>query len=94
MKEIQVVLTDFEIEPKEIRVPAHETIRLLLINFGSMDHQFAVEGEQCGFEVQELKPGQTKALEHVFTNPGSFKTACYYGQQQDRGLSGWLVVEA
>ncbi|MBI2865651.1 MAG: cupredoxin domain-containing protein [Chloroflexi bacterium] len=94
MREIEITLTDSEIKPKEIRIHANEPVRLLVINFGSVEHQFAVEGGSCGIEIDCLKPGQTRSLEHVFDEPGYFKTACADGQDNGHDLCGRLVVES
>ncbi len=93
MKEIEITLTDSEIKPKEIRIHADEPVRLLVFNFGSVEHQFAVEGADCGIAIDSLKPGQTRSLEHIFTQPGHFRTACNDGQSNGHDLCGRLVVE-
>ncbi len=94
MKEIEITLTDSEIKPKEIRIHADEPVRLLVFNFGSVEHQFAVEGGECGIEIEPLQPGQTRSFEHVFTEPGYFRTACADGQPDGQDVCGRLVVES
>jgi plastocyanin len=91
MQEVHVKLTEFNIKPDEIHVKAGEPVLFTVDNSGRIDHDFFVEEIELG--IKNLKPGETKSFEHVFSEPKIYTTICHHFAHSQLGMRGKLIVE-
>lgn len=91
MQEVNVRLTEFDIQPEEIRVKAGEPVRFTVQNAGRIGHDFIIEGLDIG--VRDLSSGETRTFEHTFPEPKVYKTSCHHLGHAPLGMTGKLIVE-
>ncbi|WP_298817649.1 cupredoxin domain-containing protein [Chloroflexus sp.] len=104
--EIDMVLTDYVFEPKEMIIPPGQTITLNITNKGAVVHEFVIMkygttiGESFGDEDEEniyweveVEPGQTMTV--TFTSPeqpGQYQFVCGIEGHYTAGMAGTLQV--
>lgn len=91
MQEVNVKLTEFDIQPETIHVKTGEPVRFVVQNAGRIGHDFYIEGTE--FAVRDLRAGETKTLEATFSEPKVYRTACHHLGHEVLGMRGKLVVE-
>ncbi len=91
MQQVDIKLTEFDIQPEEIHVKVGEPVRFTVSNAGRIGHDFIVEGPDIG--VRDLKSGETKTFEYTFSEPKTYKTACHHLGHAPLGMTGKLIVE-
>lgn len=89
MREIDVWLSEFEIEPETIEVRAGERIRFKVHNGGLLVHDLVSDGTDLA--VYEVQSRETRTVEVEFEEPGVYETVCHLGHQE-RKMLGMLVV--
>jgi len=79
------VLRDFEFEPRPLKVKAGR-VRFLLLNRGSVDHDFMILSLRAMEHEQDLvKPGQSKVVE-LELKPGRYEAICTVPGHRDAGM--------
>ncbi len=84
---ITVELGEFYFEPSTITIPAGQTVRLVIMNLGSISHTFTVPG--LNIDVT-LGPGETVEIEVTAEEPGELELVCRFHIAQ--GMVGTVVV--
>ena len=80
-----VVLRDFEFEPRPLKVKAGR-VRFLLLNRGSVDHDFMIPSLGAIDHEQDLvKPGQSKVID-LELKPGRYEAICTVPGHRDAGM--------
>lgn len=103
---IDVVMTDYQYEPKEILIPPGQEITLNITNKGAVEHEFVIMkygttiGESFGSEDEdniyweiEVKSGETVSV--TFTSPeqpGQYQFVCGILGHYTAGMAGTLQV--
>lgn len=89
---VGVVLREFEIEPRPVKVRAG-TVRFLVMNRGSVDHDFIIPSLQ-GHDAHEqhlINPGKTQTVE-LELKPGSYEAICTVPGHKEAGMTVMVEV--
>lgn len=90
VRTIEVVAEDFLFEPVTIEVSPGETIRLRLVNQGSLSHNLHVGGKDLQTETVQGGGSDTLTLEAPET--GSLRFWCNVPGHRETGMKGELVI--
>ena len=91
---VDVILTDFAIDPEMPEVPAEAPIMFTVTNDGQAAHSFAVNAGDESFATDPIDPGATATLEVPGLPPGDYETVCTVAGHADLGMTGALHVLA
>lgn len=86
----EVVLSDYNITPGEIKVPANSTVRFIVRNDGDVMHEFRIEMDPP--EVLEVSPKTKDRMDVVLDEPGEYEYACTIHEDDKLGMKGKLIV--
>ena len=94
-REIDIVATDMDYQPNEIRVQAGQKLSIQLLNQGEEEH--SIEFELPGGEKELPNPvpaGQSAILEfYAPEQAGTYTFYCPVDDHKDKGMVGQLIVE-
>jgi uncharacterized cupredoxin-like copper-binding protein len=107
---IEVTMTDeLRFDPEQITVSAGETIRFVVENPTTLEHEFVIgdehEQEEHAAEMMgdgmmhdesnavAVGPGQTEELIYTFDEPGELLIGCHVDRHYEAGMRGTIVVE-
>jgi uncharacterized cupredoxin-like copper-binding protein len=110
LRAIAVTLTDeMRIEPDPIEIQAHETVRFVVTNTGSIVHELFIgdETEQAAHEEEmqvgamahdhanavSVDPGETRELTFSFGIPGVALAGCHVPGHYAAGMKAALLVQ-
>lgn len=92
---VDVMLSDFAIEPDPIEVPAGQPLSFSVMNHGQSPHTFAVTVDAETFESEQIPAGGTAALDVPALAPGSYDALCTVPGHVDLGMVATVTaVEA
>jgi hypothetical protein len=86
---IDVILTEYTIEMSD-SVASGATI-FRVINNGSMEHSFEIEGPNQGVQARNLHPGEIDSV-RVTLNTGRYQVYCPVADHTERGMTRTLQV--
>lgn len=91
---VTVILREFEFEPRPLKVKAGK-VRFLLINRGSVDHDFHIPSVTSAMEHERdlVTPGRNKVLE-VELKPGIYEVVCTVPGHKEAGMIVRLEVSS
>ncbi len=91
---VTVILREFEFEPRPLKVKAGK-VRFLLINRGSVDHDFHIPSVMSAMEHEKdlVAPGKNKTIE-VELKPGTYEVVCTLQGHKDAGMVVRLEVSS
>ncbi len=101
---VEIRVSSFDFEPKEIRLRAGQPVRLLLVNMGDQDHDFS---SAAFFAASEIRPRDAKGAEGgrvevgagetvsiaLVPRPGRYKLRCSNLLHRVMGMTGTIIVE-
>lgn len=89
---IEIVVREFAFEPRPLRVKAG-TVRLKLLNRGSVEHDFAIPAlaEHGEHEKHLVKPGETRIVE-LDLKPGTYTAICTIPGHKEAGMEVTVEV--
>lgn len=90
-KTIDVKMTEFAFDPKEITVKQGEPVTINLNNQGSVAHSFEVK--EFGAKSDSIPAGQTGKLTFTPNKTGEFQIICYEPGHVDSGMTAKLIVQ-
>lgn len=90
-REIKVTLDDFSFEPQDITVKSGEKVKLVLVNDGSVAHDWHVDALNLSSPV--VAPGQTATFEFTAGAAGSYASYCAEPGHEVLGMVGNIVIE-
>jgi uncharacterized cupredoxin-like copper-binding protein len=88
---VTVTLSDFRIEPPEIRLEKPGVYTFVATNNGTVNHIFEVESDDLESETPELKPGETAELT-LRLRANRYKVYCPLVDHEGKGMQGTMVV--
>ena len=93
-RSVTVVLREFEFEPRPLKVKAGK-VRFLLINRGSVEHDFMIPGVMQAMEHEKdlVQPGKSKTIE-VDLKPGRYQVVCTVQGHKEAGMTVTLEVSS
>lgn len=94
-RRIEVVAREFEFEPDEITATAGETLVIVLMNEGTVDHNIEFEIGDEEFTLDDnVDPDDTAELTfEVPDEPGDHVFYCPIGDHRELGMEGTFTVE-
>jgi uncharacterized cupredoxin-like copper-binding protein len=91
VRTIEIEATEFSFEPAEIEVEKGETVRLKLMNRGSLSHNIHIEGAPINTET--VQGGSSDTVEFTASQDGSIRFFCNVPGHKQAGMTGDIVVE-
>ncbi len=86
---VDVTLTEFAIEPDALTVPAGVPVTFNVVNAGSIDHDFSIDGVD-GTTV--IAAGASDTLEVPALSPGEYAVLCSVAGHDAAGMTASLTV--
>jgi manganese oxidase len=83
---IEIMLTEFAIEPSTIEVPAGQPIEFSVMNMGQAPHTFALDVGADTFVTQEIVAGETVMLDVPALEAGTYPAYCTVSGHTDLGM--------
>ena len=87
---VELSMSEYTIEPREITVPAGGRVRLVVHNRGQLAHELVIAG--LPFALTDIRPGDRVTVVFATPAPGSYEFACHHADHDERGMRGRLVV--
>jgi plastocyanin len=90
---VRVVGTEYKFDPATIVVRGAGTLRVTLVNEGSLAHDFTLmkDGREIG-GTPPFPPDQSKSV-RLRVAPGEYEYICTVGDHEKLGMKGKLKVE-
>jgi plastocyanin len=90
---VRVVAKEYSFDPSTIVLRASGTLRVTLVNEGSLAHNLKVmkDGEVLG-GTESFPPGRTESA-RVPVERGTYEYVCTVGDHAELGMKGTLKVE-
>jgi len=92
-KSIEIIATDFKLDPSTIQLPEAGTYEFVLSNEGQMQHALEIDGGDVEEQTIAIDPGNTAKVT-VDLAQGDYEIYCPVGDHRERGMEGELVVGA
>jgi plastocyanin len=89
---IEIVGTEFQLEPAEVQLDDPGTYTFVLRNEGGTIHALEVEGHGVEEETGEIEAGETAELTVELPEAGEYELYCPVGNHKDEGMEGTIVV--
>jgi plastocyanin len=89
---IEIVETDFALDPATVTLDEPGTYTFRAVNEGGVDHALEIEGHGIEEETEILGPGESGELTVEITEPGEYELYCPVGDHKDRGMEGSVTV--
>ena len=89
---IEIVGTEFQLEPSEVQVDEPGTYTFVFSNEGGTIHALEVEGHGVEEETGEIDAGETAELTVELSEAGEYELYCPVGNHRDEGMKGTIVV--
>jgi FtsP/CotA-like multicopper oxidase with cupredoxin domain/plastocyanin len=91
---VEVMLSDFAIDPSAISVPAGAPVTFSLMNHGPSPHTFAIEVDGETFDSGEIASGATGTLDVPALEAGSYDAYCSVSGHVDLGMTATVTASA
>lgn len=92
VREIRINASEFKFEPSELRVKAGEAVRFIIVNTGSVDHEF--ESDDARIEEVTIPPGRQRTVRWTApARPGEYSFVCDISGHREAGMTGKIIVE-
>lgn len=92
IRDVEVIATEYQFTPSEVRIKKGETVKITFKNNGRMDHNWMVDG-LGGASIDTTKAGATNSITLTPSQKGTFTVFCSIGSHRALGMQGTLVVE-
>jgi FtsP/CotA-like multicopper oxidase with cupredoxin domain/plastocyanin len=89
---IEIMLTEFAIDPSAISVPADRPIEFSVMNMGQAPHTFAVEVGGTTYATDQIDAGVTVVLEVPALAAGTYRAYCTVSGHEDLGMLGTVTA--
>lgn len=89
---IEIVGTEFQLEPSEVQLDGPGTYTFVLSNEGGTIHALEVEGHGVEEQTGEIEAGETAELTVELPEEGEYELYCPVGNHKDEGMEGTIVV--
>lgn len=88
---LSVTLTDFAIEPAEVRMEAAGVVRASVVNRGKSPHALAIETADGVVKTKTLAAGESGEVEAELED-GTYAWFCPVGDHRAKGMEGAVTV--
>ena len=83
---IEIMLSEFAIDPSAITVPVGQPIEFSVMNMGQAQHTFAVDVAGTTYETEMIDPNVTVVLEVPALEAGTYAAYCTVSGHKDLGM--------
>jgi plastocyanin len=87
---IEIVETEFKLDPSTVTVDAPGTYTLHVANEGGAVHALEIEGQGLEEETEDIDPGGSADLTVEITEPGGYELYCPIDGHREQGMEGTL----
>ena len=91
-QEVEVVGTEFTLEPGTVSLDAPGTYTFVFRNEGGTTHALEIEGNGVEEKTDEIGPGETAELTIELSEEGEYELYCPVGNHKEQGMEGSLTV--
>jgi FtsP/CotA-like multicopper oxidase with cupredoxin domain len=91
---IEIMLTEFAIDPSAITVPVGQPIEFAVMNMGQAPHTFAVDVGDRTYVTDEIDAGVTVVLEVPALEAGTYPAYCTVSGHKDLGMLATVTAGA
>jgi plastocyanin len=91
-KAIQIVETEFKLEPSTLTIDGPGTYTFHVVNEGGVVHALEVEGPGLEEETADIDPGGSADLTVDIAEPGEYELYCPVDGHREQGMEGTLSV--
>lgn len=91
VRTIDIRATEFSFEPDEIQVDEGETVRLRLINAGSLSHNLHLEG--VSVKTETVQSDSTATVRFTAPSAGTVQFFCDVPGHKQAGMTGQIEVD-
>jgi plastocyanin len=89
---IEIVETDFALDPADVTVDGPGTYTFRAVNEGETTHALEIEGHGIEEETEDFGPGESAELTVELTESGEYEMYCPVGNHREMGMVGTLTV--
>lgn len=89
---VTVEATDFDFNPKKIKIELSTTLEIVLVNKGNVTHSWAVP--KLDKKSDRIQPGKQTSITLSPVESGTYKIACQVPGHETAGMVGKLIVES
>jgi uncharacterized cupredoxin-like copper-binding protein len=100
--EVNVSLDEFSVTPTSTALVARQPYHFVVTNTGTATHELVIEPAGAvdkplrsgtgASEVENIAPGDTKALDSTFADAGSYQLACHVSGHYEAGMRALFEV--
>ncbi|MCL5677541.1 MAG: cupredoxin domain-containing protein [Firmicutes bacterium] len=90
-KNVDVKMTDYAFDPKDITLKKGATVTLVLNNQGSVAHSLFID--PFGVKSDVIAAGQTGKVTFTPNQTGTFPIYCAEPGHKEQGMTGTLIVQ-
>jgi FtsP/CotA-like multicopper oxidase with cupredoxin domain len=91
---IEVMLTDFAIDPADLSVPVGVGLTFSVMNHGPSPHTFAIDVGDRTYDTGEIAAGSTDTLEVPALEAGTYDAYCSVSGHVDLGMTATVTASA
>lgn len=91
VRTVEIRATEFSFEPAEIDVDKGETVRLKLINAGSLSHNIHLAG--ASVKTETVQSGASDTIQFTAESGGTIKFFCNVPGHKQAGMTGRIAVD-
>ena len=88
---IEIVETDFALDPATVELDKAGTYTFRAVNRGNTEHALEIESEDVEEETETIEPGESAELT-VKLEAGEYELYCPVGDHKERGMDGAVSV--
>ena len=89
---VEVMLSDFTIDPSAIEVPSGQPLTFSIMNHGQTPHTFGVVVDGQTLESEQVAPGATGTLDVPALEAGTYDALCTVPGHKDLGMVATVVA--
>jgi uncharacterized cupredoxin-like copper-binding protein len=89
--EVHVSLTEYKIEPADIKIPANKTVNIMVKNDGTMPHNLVINDLKV--QGNMLSPGETQTITVKTGAAGKLEAMCGVAGHKEMGMKANVSVE-
>jgi FtsP/CotA-like multicopper oxidase with cupredoxin domain len=89
---VEVMLSEFAIDPSSIPVPAGQPVEFTVMNHGQAQHTFAIDVNGKLYATDLIDPNTTATLDVPALGAGSYQAYCTVPGHKDLGMLATVVV--
>lgn len=91
MRTVEIRATEFSFEPAEIDMDKGETVRLKLVNAGSLSHNIHLAGATV--KTETVQSGASDTIQFTAEKGGTVQFFCNVPGHKQAGMTGQIAIE-